>query len=106
MIHDKGSSMEMTKCCNDDGFDDGGDGGAGVDHAVCDNAFRWQPLMDVVDEADGNAGDDVDLLITLDFHEINSSVDDDTLIAIESETFYEDAADRRGMGQEVKFRSG
>lgn len=52
------------------------------------------------------AGNDPELLITLDFHENNPNISVDELIAIESETFTEDATDRRGFNADTKFRSG
>ena len=52
------------------------------------------------------AGSDVELLITLDFHEINPKATLDELINIESETFFEDAMDRRGFNAKTKFRAG
>ena len=52
------------------------------------------------------AGSDVELLITLDFHEINPKISLDELISIESETFFEDAMDRRGFNAETKFKAG
>jgi len=53
-----------------------------------------------------NAGKDVELLITLDFHNINPEVTIPELISIESETFFEDAVDRRGFDAPTKFRAG
>lgn len=52
------------------------------------------------------AGSDVELLITLDFHKINPKLSLDELISIESETFFEDAMDRRGFNAKTKFRAG
>ena len=52
------------------------------------------------------AGSDVELLITLDFHEINPKISLDELISIESETFFEDAMDRRGFNAKTKFKAG
>jgi len=52
------------------------------------------------------AGSDVELLITLDFHEINPKVTLPELISIESETFFEDGMDRRGFNAKTKFKSG
>ena len=46
------------------------------------------------------------MLITLDFHEINPKISLDELISIESETFFEDAMDRRGFNAETKFKAG
>lgn len=52
------------------------------------------------------AGDDPELLITLDFHKNNPTASIDDLITIESETFVEDAMDRRGFDSPTKFRAG
>jgi len=52
------------------------------------------------------AGGDPELLITLDFHKNNPTAITDDLIRIESETFVEDAMDRRGFDSQTKFRAG
>ena len=53
-----------------------------------------------------NAGEDVELCITLDFHEPDNTISADTLRQIEAETFMEDAVDRRNFDASVKFRTG
>jgi len=52
------------------------------------------------------AGNDPELLITLDFHKNDPEISIDELIAIEAETFAEDSMDRRGFNADTKFRSG
>ena len=55
---------------------------------------------------ESNGGQDVNLAITLDFHECDPTLSESEMRAIEAETFTEDAVDRRGFDQETKFRAG
>ena len=55
---------------------------------------------------ESNAGQDTELVITLDFHELNPDLDITAMHAIESETFVEDATDRRSFDPQTKFRAG
>ena len=51
-----------------------------------------------------NAGEDVSVLVAVDFHELNLS--NAQMLQIEAETFVEDAKDRRGHDPVTSFRSG
>ena len=73
-----------------------------VDFAICKDRGNLRTHIGIA----SNAGEDVDLCITLDFHNVNSSMKPEDYIKIESETFMEDAVDRRGFAQDVKFRAG
>ena len=53
-----------------------------------------------------NGGEDVDICVTLDFHNPDPKLTVDEMIAIEAETFTEDAVDRRGFTQKTKFGAG
>ena len=53
-----------------------------------------------------SGGHDVDICITLDFHEVDSELTVDKMIAIEAETFSEDAVDRRSFTNKTKFAAG
>jgi len=51
-----------------------------------------------------NAGEDISVLVAVDFHELNLS--NAQMLQIEAETFVEDAKDRRGHDPVTSFRSG
>lgn len=73
-----------------------------VDFAICKDRGNLRTHIGLA----SNAGDDVNLCITLDFHDVDPSMKSIDYIKMESETFMEDAVDRRGFAQDVKFRAG
>lgn len=73
-----------------------------VDFAICKDRGNLRTHIGLA----SNAGEDVNLCITLDFHDVDPSMKSVDYIKMESETFMEDAVDRRGFAQDVKFRAG
>ena len=78
------------------------DNGIVIGIAICKDRGNFRTHIAL----ESNGGKDVDLAITLDFHECNPDLTNDEMRAIEASIFTEDAVHRRGFDPETKFRAG
>lgn len=78
------------------------DNGNVVGFALCKDRGNLRSFMAL----SSNAGNDVEVCVTLDFHDVNANMSIDDIIAIEAEIFTEDGIDRRGLDQKTRFRAG